>query len=113
MQASQIGFNPLYAEDNPILEDISQLSGYAFLEFGAPWCEHCKAAQSAIEQTLKPLQFAHVKVYDGKGLSLGRTFKVRRWPTLILLKDGVELARVVRPTSTAQVNALLSSMSAG
>ncbi len=109
MQASQIGFNPHYSSDNPSVEDITALMGYAFLEFGAPWCGHCKAATSAIEQSLSSLQVAHIKLYDGKGLALGRAFKVRRWPTLILLKEGIEQARVVRPTSTADMSDLLAT----
>jgi len=56
------------------------------------------AATSAIEQSLSYLQVAHIKVYNGKGLALVRTFKVRRWPTVILLNEGIAQARVVRPT---------------
>ena len=92
MNVYPIGFNPSYSEDNPTLEQVSQLSGFAFLEFGAPWCGHCKAAASAIEQALSPLTLPHIKAYDGKGLALGRAYKVKLWPTLILLKDGNELA---------------------
>lgn len=109
MQASQIGFNPLYSNNNPSVDDITALKGDAFLEFGAPWCGHCKAAALAIEQSLSSLQVAHIKVYDGKGLALGRAFKVRRWPTLILLKDGIEQGRVVRPTGTADMSDLLAT----
>jgi hypothetical protein len=34
---------------------------------------------------------------------LGRSFKVKLWPTLIFLRDGVEIARVVRPTEVQEV----------
>jgi len=110
MDACKTSFNPNYSENNPSLEEINELSGYAFLEFGAPWCGHCVTASSAIEEALTPLQLPHIKAYDGKGLPLGRSFKVRLWPTLILLKDGAEIARVVRPTSIADVSELLASI---
>lgn len=106
MNVYPIGFNPTYSESNPSVEDISSLSGYAFLEFGAPWCGHCVAAASAIEHALTPLQLPHIKAYDGKGLPLGRAYKIKLWPTLILLKDGIELARVIRPTSVTDINEL-------
>ncbi|MEO6361999.1 MAG: thioredoxin family protein, partial [Caldimonas sp.] len=38
-----------------------------------------------------------VKVEDGSGRHLGRTFSVKLWPTLIVLRDGRETARLVRP----------------
>ena len=40
---------------------------------------------------------------------LGRTFAVKLWPTLILMRQGTELARVVRPTTSGEVEALFSA----
>ena len=39
----------------------------------------------------------HIKVEDGSGRPLGRSYRVKLWPTLIFLRDGTELARLVRP----------------
>jgi thioredoxin 1 len=33
---------------------------------------------------------------------------VKLWPTLIFMKDGAEVARVVRPTSTQLINEALN-----
>jgi thioredoxin 1 len=44
-----------------------------------------------------------MKVEDGQGRPLGRSFRVKLWPTLIFLRDGKEIARLVRPASAAQV----------
>lgn len=109
MKASCNGFNPDYAEDAPSAEQVAALSGAALLEFGAPWCGHCQAAAPAIEQALaaRPT-LPHIKVYDGKGKPLGRTFKVKLWPTLILLQDGVEVARLVRPVRAQELERILS-----
>jgi thioredoxin 1 len=35
----------------------------------------------------------HVKVEDGSGRRLGRSFGVKLWPTLVFLRDGREVAR--------------------
>ena len=51
----------------------------------------------------------HIKVYDNKGKPLGRAFKVKLWPTLILLQDGKEVERIVRPVHVAEVADLLTS----
>jgi thioredoxin 1 len=39
----------------------------------------------------------HVKVEDGKGKPLGRSFRVKLWPTLIFLRDGRVVKEAVRP----------------
>ncbi|CAN7683757.1 thioredoxin [Acidovorax sp. Leaf76] len=82
----------------PAREDIDSLTGAAVLEFGTPWCGHCQRAQPLIEAALKDrADVAHVKVEDGPGQRLGRSFSVKLWPTLVFLKDGKEVERLVRP----------------
>jgi len=51
---------------------------------------------------------SHIKVYDGKGKRLGRAFRVKLWPTLILLRDGQEVARLVRPLLADEVRQLVA-----
>jgi thioredoxin 1 len=41
----------------------------------------------------------HIKVEDGKGKPLGRSFRVKLWPTLVFLRDGQVLGQVSRPES--------------
>jgi thioredoxin 1 len=111
MATNNTGFNPDYTEHAPSLEQIAELRGYALLEFGAPYCGHCQAATAAIKQVLSEQStLSHIKVYDGKGKPLGRAFKVKLWPTLILLHDGQELARLVRPLHADEVRQLLSTL---
>lgn len=110
MHASQLGFNPEYSDAEPSIEQIHALTGSALLEFGAPWCGHCQAARPSIEQALaEHPSLMHIKVYDNKGKPLGRAFKVKLWPTLILLQDGKEVERIVRPVHVAEVADLLTS----
>ena len=82
----------------------------AVLEFGTGWCGHCRAAQPALAEALAPYALLrHIKVEDGPGHALGRSLGVKHWPTLVLLHNGQEIARVVRPTQAADLSAVLSS----
>jgi len=109
MKNSHTGFNPNYAEDAPTFEEVSGLVGDTILEFGAPWCGHCQAALPAVQEVLNEYsELPHIKVYDGKSKPLGRAFRVKLWPTLILLRDGKEVGRLVRPLRVDEVRQLVS-----
>lgn len=102
-----MAFTRTYPEHEPTRADIDARSGDALLEFGAPWCGHCIAAQPAIESALSTRgDIVHSKIEDGRGKPLGRSFKVKLWPTLMLLRDGAEIARCVRPVTNADVERL-------
>lgn len=102
------GFNPTYSDDEPNAEQVKALTGDTILEFGAPWCGHCLAAEPLVQQTLEErTNLRHVKIYDGKGKPLGRVYSVKLWPTLILLRNGEEVARIVRPTNLDETSKLL------
>ena len=107
MKASTVGFNPQYSEDEPTIDQIRAMAGYAVLEFGAPWCSHCQKAAQVTQDVLAERALPHIRVFDGKGKPLGRSFKIKLWPTLILLHSGQEVARVVRPEHEEEVKELL------
>lgn len=112
MASGGSGFVEDYPEEEPSREQLAQLAGNVLLEFGTSWCGHCQAAQPLIANVLKdhaaPLQ--HIKVFDGKGKPLGRSFRVKLWPTLILLHNGEEVARVVRPVGADELRQLLAGI---
>ena len=89
-----------YAAREPSREDVDALPGPTLVEFGSPWCGHCRIAQAPLAAAFADHPgIRHVKVEDGSGLPLGRSFRVKLWPTLVFMKDGTEVARVVRPRS--------------
>ena len=96
-----------YSPDAPGRDAVDALPGLVLLEFGTDWCGHCQGAQPHIRKALAGAPaLQHLKVEDGRGRPLGRSFGVKLWPTLVLLRDGTEVARVVRPGSAGDVEAL-------
>ncbi|KQW44576.1 MULTISPECIES: thioredoxin family protein [unclassified Roseateles] len=105
-----------YSADEPARAEVDAMAGSTVLEFGANWCGICQAAQRAIGDALaahtagKPLR--HLKIEDGRGRPLGRSFGIKLWPTLVMLRDGREVARVVRPGSTHAITDALARLGA-
>jgi thioredoxin 1 len=100
-----------YEDPGPTRNEVDAWTGSAVLEFGADWCGYCQGAQPAITAALAEFPAVrHVKVADGKGKPLGRSFAVKLWPTLIFLKDGKEVARTVRPGGEGEVRRGLEAL---
>ncbi|NOT87520.1 MAG: thioredoxin family protein [Lysobacter sp.] len=100
-----------YADREPARADVDAIDGAAVLEFGAPWCPHCIAAQPLLEAALSARDdVRHLKIEDGPGRPLGRSFRIKLWPTVLVLRDGVELMRVVRPTARDEIERALAAL---
>ena len=84
---------------------VDAQTGPLVLEFGTDWCGHCQGAQPLIEAAFARAgqDTPHLKVEDGRGRPLGRSFGVKLWPTLVFMKDGKELAKLVRPGDAAEI----------
>jgi len=102
-----------YLAVEPTRTAVDAMDGMVVLEFGAPWCGHCRDAQPLLRDWLAEAgEVTHLKVEDGKGRPLGRAFGVKLWPTVIVLEEGRERARVVRPTRASDLDALRAALDA-
>jgi thioredoxin 1 len=101
-----------YQNPGPTRDEIDASQGTMVLEFGTGWCGYCQAAAPIIGEALEAFpNVPHVKVEDGPGRRLGRSFRVKLWPTAIVLNDGQGIARVVRPNSSDELRSALHEIS--
>jgi len=102
-----------YETEQPSRAEVDAMPGLTLVEFGANWCGICKAAQPSINEALRDAQhLRHLKVEDASGRPLGRSFQIKLWPTLVFMRDGLEVGRVVRPRSAADIRRELEQASA-
>ena len=90
----------LEPDATPTREEVERMPGLVLLEFGTDWCGFCRAAQPQVTGLLRDHpEVRHVKVEDGPGLPLGRSFRVRLWPNFVLLRDGAVVRQLARPSA--------------
>jgi len=100
-----------YATVEPKREEVDALQGPTLLEFGSPWCGYCRRAQPLIAEALAGHEAVrHIKIADASGKRLGRSFGVKLWPTLVFLRDGKELAKLVRPGDSDEITEALAKI---
>jgi thioredoxin len=97
----------------PTREQVDRMAGQVLVEFGTQWCGFCRALQPSVEALLgRHPQVQHVKVEDGPGQPLGRSFQVRIWPNLVFLRDGRVVKQLARP-GRAELEEAFEAVGAG
>jgi len=100
--------NKTYEATQTTRAEVDSLAEPVVIDFGTSWCGHCMAAQPLIESAMADYPaLRHLKVEDGPGRPLGRSFRVKLWPTLIFMAAGQEVARLVRPASAGEISSAL------
>jgi thioredoxin 1 len=95
-------------------DEVDRMPGAVVLEFGASWCGICQGTRPLIDRALgqaldEQPELRRIWIEDGRGKRLGRSFRITLWPTLVVLRDGREVARVVRPRDLDAIRAALSA----
>jgi thioredoxin 1 len=103
--------NTDYAELELTRAQVDAMTGPVVVDFGTNWCGFCRAARPLIDAAFEAYpDIRHIRVEDGPGRALGRSFRVKLWPTLIFMRDGAEVSRLTRPEDSGSVEAALESI---
>lgn len=89
------------APEAPSREEIDRSQGLVLLEFGTDWCGFCRALAPQVSALVaRHPGVRHIKVEDGPGQPLGRSFRVKLWPNLVFLRDGTVVRQLARPSAS-------------
>lgn len=106
-----MGLTTDYSAEALSRAEVDALPGPTVVEFGTAWCGHCRGAQPLIASAFRGHDAVrHVKVEDGPGRPLGRSYRIKLWPTLVFLSDGQEVARLVRPGDAGDIARALAQI---
>ena len=90
---------------------LRQNSGIALLDFYADWCGPCKAIAPTLEKFASENPGITVgKVNVDESESTAEEFGIKGIPTLVFLRDGREVARLVGLTSQGALEDLLTGV---
>ena len=87
-----------WTEDPPERDLLDRSEGKILLEFGAEYCPHCQVVQELVAEKMSNNPIPHLKIADGKGRKLGRSFGVKLWPNFVMIQDGSVVEQVARPS---------------
>lgn len=75
---------------------------FVIVDFYAPWCGDCVRIKPILEELEQEYKVVKVNIDENENLSTA--FEIRRIPTLIFFKDGVEVGnRLVEPKSKTEI----------
>lgn len=102
-----------YSPETQSRAEVDQWRGPVVVDFGTNWCGYCQATRPLVDAAFATQAGVHhLRVEDGSGRPLGRSFRVKLWPTLVFMRDGQEVERLVRPTDPLAIRDALARITA-
>ena len=82
----------------------------AVVDFWAPWCGPCVQFAPVFKQSAHASSVIHAKVNVDENPSTARRFQVSGIPTMVLLRNGTEVDRIVGAVSAGALKSALASL---
>lgn len=82
--------------DYQLFQNEVKKADKAFIKFGAEWCGHCKNMQPVIEELSN--EHTDIPFYEvdcDEQMDICRELKVMSLPTFIVMKNGVEVKKLI------------------
>ena len=90
-------------------EEVIQFQGDVLVDFYAPWCGPCKMIAPVVEQVAQENSALKVvKVDADNSQALMAKYGIRGIPTLLLIKNGEQVATNVGATSISKIRAFIN-----
>lgn len=100
-----------YSAEAPARDELDRLAGPTLVEFGTDWCGHCQAAQPLLAEVFGDYpEVGHSLTWNERPRRRPGPSSTFRWPTFVFLRDGREVARVVRPGSASVLEEAFESL---
>jgi putative thioredoxin len=97
--------------DTDVIE--ASISRPILVDFWAEWCSPCLVIAPVLEQVIVDLRdrvgLAKLEVDEGENMKLAGHYRVRGFPTVMLFRQGEELARFSGARSRSQIMEFLHS----
>lgn len=79
------------------------------LKFEAPWCSQCKALTPTLDKVLEEFKdITLTRINCEEQEDLPNRYNIRNLPTLVYLKDGVEIGRLSGAVPATKIKELLN-----